>query len=133
MALTPAGNRLLERLVLSTIAASPSLRAAVPRAATFSGIRLAPRRDAIEPRFTAYRPVSATTRRTRRVLVLSAAALVIGAIGAVVAKALLWLIDVITNLAYFGRLSAAPVDARAERPRRLEHPGPGRRRARSSA
>ncbi|HKD18333.1 MAG TPA: chloride channel protein [Thermoanaerobaculia bacterium] len=44
-----------------------------------------------------------------RVLVLSAAALVIGAIGAVVAKALLWLIDAITNLAYFGRLSAAPV------------------------
>ena len=44
----------------------------------------------------------------RRVLVLSAAALVIGAIGAFVAKALLWLIDAITNLAYFGRLSAAP-------------------------
>ena len=45
----------------------------------------------------------------RRVLVLSAAALVIGAIGAFVARALLWLIDAITNLAYFGRLSAQPV------------------------
>ncbi len=39
---------------------------------------------------------------------LSAAALVIGAISAFVAKGLLWLIDAITNLAYFGRLSAAP-------------------------
>ncbi len=42
-----------------------------------------------------------------RVLVLSAAALFIGVIGAFVAKALVWLIWVITNLAYFGRLSSA--------------------------
>ncbi|HTY41680.1 MAG TPA: chloride channel protein [Thermoanaerobaculia bacterium] len=44
-----------------------------------------------------------------RVLVLSAAAIPIGGIAAVVAKGLLWLIDAITNLAYFGRLAAAPV------------------------
>ncbi|HWZ87104.1 MAG TPA: chloride channel protein, partial [Thermoanaerobaculia bacterium] len=43
----------------------------------------------------------------RRVLFLSAAALAIGAAGAVVAWALLWLISVITNLAYFGRFSSA--------------------------
>ena len=42
----------------------------------------------------------------RRVLVLSAAAAVIGAVGALVAYALLWLIAVITNLAYFGRWSS---------------------------
>lgn len=44
----------------------------------------------------------------RRVLVLSAAAVLLGGTGALVARALVWLIDVITNLAYFGRLSAAP-------------------------
>ncbi|HTR04291.1 MAG TPA: chloride channel protein [Thermoanaerobaculia bacterium] len=44
-----------------------------------------------------------------RILVLSAAALLIGGIAAVVAKGLLWLIDAITNLAYFGRLAAIPV------------------------
>jgi chloride channel protein, CIC family len=43
----------------------------------------------------------------RRVLVLSAMALVVGAIGAVVAYALVWLIAVITNLAYYQRFSHA--------------------------
>jgi H+/Cl- antiporter ClcA len=43
----------------------------------------------------------------RRVLVLTFLALVIGAIGAVVAFALVWLIGVITNLAYYHRLSSA--------------------------
>ena len=42
----------------------------------------------------------------RRVLVLSAMALAIGAIAAAVAWALVWLIAVITNLAYFGRWSS---------------------------
>lgn len=45
----------------------------------------------------------------RRVLLLCALAVPIGAIGALVAKALLWLIAVITNLAYFWRFSAQPV------------------------
>jgi len=45
----------------------------------------------------------------RRVLLLSAMALVIGAIGSVVAYALIWLIAAITNLAFYHRLSAAPV------------------------
>ncbi|HVU23739.1 MAG TPA: chloride channel protein [Opitutus sp.] len=44
----------------------------------------------------------------RRVLLLSVLAVPIGAIGALVAKALLWLIAVFTNLAFFHRLSAAP-------------------------
>jgi chloride channel protein, CIC family len=44
----------------------------------------------------------------RRVLLLSALAIPIGVIGAGVAKVLLWLIAVITNLAYFQRLSSAP-------------------------
>lgn len=48
-------------------------------------------------------------RTDRRVLFLCALAVPIGAIGAVVAKALLWLIAVITNLAFFLRLSDAPV------------------------
>lgn len=43
-----------------------------------------------------------------RVLLLSAMAVVIGLIGAVVAYALLWLIAGITNLAFYHRLSAAP-------------------------
>ena len=47
-----------------------------------------------------------------------ALAVPIGAIGAVVAKALLWLIAVITNVAFFLRLSAAPV-ARGDQPSRL--------------
>ena len=45
----------------------------------------------------------------RRVLLLCAFAVPIGAIGAVVAKALLWLIAVITNAAFFLRWSDAPV------------------------
>ncbi len=52
-------------------------------------------------------------RTDKRVLLLVALAIPIGAIGAVVAKALLWLIAVITNLAFFHRLSAttaAPQD-----------------------
>jgi CBS domain-containing protein len=44
-----------------------------------------------------------------RVLLLSAMALAIGAIGAVVAWALIWLIAALTNLAFYHRLSAAPV------------------------
>jgi chloride channel protein, CIC family len=48
-------------------------------------------------------------RTDRRVLVLSALAVPIGMIGAVVAKGLLWLIAVITNLAFFARFSAAPI------------------------
>jgi H+/Cl- antiporter ClcA len=45
----------------------------------------------------------------RRVLLLCLLAVPIGAIGAVVAKALLWLIAVITNAAYFLRWSSATV------------------------
>jgi H+/Cl- antiporter ClcA/CBS domain-containing protein len=44
-----------------------------------------------------------------RVLLLCAMALPIGVIGAVVAKALLWLIALITNLAFFGRVSVTAV------------------------
>ena len=44
-----------------------------------------------------------------RVLLLTALALVIGAAGALVAQALLWLIAVITNLAFCHRLAATPV------------------------
>ena len=40
-----------------------------------------------------------------RVLLLAGMAIVIGAISALVAYALIWLIAVITNLAFFGRLS----------------------------
>lgn len=43
-----------------------------------------------------------------RVLLLSAMALLIGAIGSVVAYALIWLIAAITNLAFYQRLSANP-------------------------
>jgi len=45
----------------------------------------------------------------RRVLFLSFLALFVGALGALVAKALVWLIALITNLAYFQRISTAPV------------------------
>jgi H+/Cl- antiporter ClcA/CBS domain-containing protein len=45
----------------------------------------------------------------RRVLLLSALAIPIGAIAAVVAKALIWLIAVFTNLAFFHRFSAEAV------------------------
>ena len=44
----------------------------------------------------------------RRMLLLSAMAVVVGAIGAVVAYALIWLIASITNLAFYLRWSAAP-------------------------
>jgi H+/Cl- antiporter ClcA len=44
----------------------------------------------------------------RRVLLLSAMALVIGAIAALVAYALIWLIAAITNIAFYQRWSAAP-------------------------
>ena len=44
----------------------------------------------------------------RRVLLLSALALAIGALGSVVAWVLIWLIAAITNLAFYHRLSAAP-------------------------
>ncbi|HWD17905.1 MAG TPA: chloride channel protein [Verrucomicrobiae bacterium] len=44
----------------------------------------------------------------RRMLLLSAMAVAVGAISAVVAYVLLWLIAVITNLAFYQRLSAAP-------------------------
>ena len=43
----------------------------------------------------------------RRLLRLSAMALVVGAASAGVAKLLLWLINIITNLAFYGRLSGA--------------------------
>src|SRR5689334_25397252 len=43
--------------------------------------------------------------RDRRLLILSALALVIGALSAVVAYALVWLIGVITNLAFYQRFS----------------------------
>src|SRR4051812_45042570 len=45
----------------------------------------------------------------RRVLLLSALAIPIGVFAAAVAKALLWLIAVFTNAAFFLRLSAEPV------------------------
>src|ERR1700683_3300790 len=45
----------------------------------------------------------------RRVLLLCLLAVPIGVIGAAVAKALLWLIAVITNAAFFLRWSSAPV------------------------
>jgi H+/Cl- antiporter ClcA/predicted transcriptional regulator len=44
----------------------------------------------------------------RRVLLLSAMAVVIGIIGSLVAYALLWLIAAITNLAFYQRFSSAP-------------------------
>ncbi len=46
-------------------------------------------------------------RTDRRMLLLAALAVPIGAVSAVVAKALLWLIAVITNLSFFHRFSAA--------------------------
>lgn len=44
----------------------------------------------------------------KRVLVLSGMAIVIGAIGSLVAYALVWLINLFTNIAYYQRLSAQP-------------------------
>jgi chloride channel protein, CIC family len=48
-------------------------------------------------------------RTDRRMILLSILAVPIGAIGAVVAKLLLWLIAVITQLAFFFRFSSAPI------------------------
>ncbi|HTL17406.1 MAG TPA: chloride channel protein [Patescibacteria group bacterium] len=48
-------------------------------------------------------------RTDKRVVLLSALAIPIGAISALVAKALLWLILVITNFAFFLRFSSTPV------------------------
>jgi len=44
--------------------------------------------------------------RDKRILLLSLMAVVIGAISAVVAKALVWLIAVFTNLTFYQRLSS---------------------------
>jgi H+/Cl- antiporter ClcA/CBS domain-containing protein len=52
-------------------------------------------------------------RTDKRVLLLSALAVPIGAIGAVVAKALIWLIALITNLAFFHRVSVAATTPQA--------------------
>ena len=59
-------------------------------------------------------PVAGTERlgdysTDRRVLLLSVGAAILGILGALVAAALLWLINVITNIAYFARFSSAPV------------------------
>jgi chloride channel protein, CIC family len=48
-------------------------------------------------------------RTDRRMVLLSALAVPIGAISATLAKALIWLIAVISNLFFFLRFSAAPV------------------------
>jgi hypothetical protein len=48
-------------------------------------------------------------RTDKRMVLLSVLAVPIGVIGAVVAKLLLWLIALITNLAFFFRFSAAPI------------------------
>src|SRR5215469_11556104 len=48
-------------------------------------------------------------RTDRRVLVLSALAVPIGVISALVAKALLWLIAVVTNFCFFHRFSTEPL------------------------
>jgi CIC family chloride channel protein len=48
-------------------------------------------------------------RADKRMLLLAALALPVGVISAVVAKALLWLIALITNLAFFGRFSLSAV------------------------
>jgi chloride channel protein, CIC family len=48
-------------------------------------------------------------RTDKRMILLSILALPIGAIGALVAKLLLWLIAAITNLAFFFRFSTAPI------------------------
>jgi CIC family chloride channel protein len=48
-------------------------------------------------------------RTDKRMILLSLLALPIGAIGAIVAKLLLWLIALLTNVSFYGRFSAAPV------------------------
>ena len=47
----------------------------------------------------------------KRVIVLSAMAIVVGVIGALLAYALLWLINAITNLVFYGRFSAVGISA----------------------
>src|SRR4051812_24937149 len=64
---------------------------------------------AAQPSFSRHSDSLSDFRTNRRVLLLAALALPIGAIGAVVAKALLWLIAVFTNAAFFLRFSAEPV------------------------
>ena len=54
-------------------------------------------------------------RTDRRVLLLAAMAVVVGAIGALVAAALVWLIAVVTNLAYYQRFSSAFVSPAGHR------------------
>ena len=53
--------------------------------------------------------------RDRRILVLSLMALVIGAISAVVAYVLVWLIAVITNITFYQRFSAVFQSPQAHR------------------
>jgi chloride channel protein, CIC family len=66
--------------------------------------------ETAEPRSHDYpREALGDFRTDRRVLLLCLLAVPIGALGALVAKALLWLIAVITNAAFFLRLSSAPV------------------------
>lgn len=65
--------------------------------------------SAAEQPLSAHSDVLADFSTNRRVLLLCALAVPIGAIGAVVAKALLWLIAVFTNAAFFLRFSAEPV------------------------
>jgi len=48
-------------------------------------------------------------RTNRRVILLSIMAIPIGALSAVVAKVLIWLIAIITNISFFARVSSAPV------------------------
>jgi CIC family chloride channel protein len=48
-------------------------------------------------------------RTNNRVILLSIMAIPIGAMSAVVAKVLIWLIAIITNISFFGRVSSAPV------------------------
>ncbi|HEY3862796.1 MAG TPA: chloride channel protein [Verrucomicrobiae bacterium] len=52
-------------------------------------------------------------RTDKRMLLLTLLALPVGAIGAVVAKLLLWLIAIITNISFYGQFTAAPVTPEA--------------------
>jgi len=53
--------------------------------------------------------------RDKRIIILSLMALVTGALSAVVAKALVWLIAEITNLSFYGRLSSQFVSPAGDR------------------
>ncbi|HVY69430.1 MAG TPA: chloride channel protein, partial [Verrucomicrobiae bacterium] len=68
-----------------------------------------PLKTAVKTPAQAHTDLLSDFRTDKRVLLLGALAVPIGAISAFVAKALLWLIAVITNLAFFQRLSSAPV------------------------